>query len=209
MPFDYESFMTGVITGLKLGRVPKGRQPPVPSGRYILTESGEHILTEKPQYGDVSIYDTGVWYDATRYTSARKDSTPVSGSYKIRLRVKDQDGIEHDAQFAYANNPNAARLSIVFISNAPIDADDREYRIIIDLEIPGQSPQIDYGWDWSIYRTNGQVGGLYYSFVNAYLDNSISLVYRVTDAEMFEGTVSQFEYYLENLKYLPMITEGG
>ena len=64
MPFDYNSFMQGVITGLKLGRVPKGRTPPTPSGRYILTESGEMVLTELGTLSDVTIIDSKTWYQA-------------------------------------------------------------------------------------------------------------------------------------------------
>lgn len=62
MSFDYESFMTGVLTGLKLGRSPKGRTPPAPSWRYILTESGEHILAEGYSTDEVTIFNVGTWY---------------------------------------------------------------------------------------------------------------------------------------------------
>ena len=68
MPFDYESFMTGVITGLKLGRVPKGRKPPTPSGRYILTESGEFMVTE-PTVTQETMIDGNVWLPATQYSN--------------------------------------------------------------------------------------------------------------------------------------------
>lgn len=51
MPFDYESFMAGVMTGLKLGRVPKGRTPPVPSNDYMITEIDEdRMITESGDY---------------------------------------------------------------------------------------------------------------------------------------------------------------
>lgn len=51
MPFDYESFMTGVITGLKLGRVPNGRTPPAPSNDYMITEiDEERMITESGDY---------------------------------------------------------------------------------------------------------------------------------------------------------------
>lgn len=51
MTLDYESFMTGVITGLKLGRSPIGRTPPVPGGDYMITEIDEdHMITESGDY---------------------------------------------------------------------------------------------------------------------------------------------------------------
>lgn len=47
MPFDYGSFITGVLTGLKLGRTEKGRTPPAPSNDYMITEIDEdHMITE-------------------------------------------------------------------------------------------------------------------------------------------------------------------
>lgn len=51
MPFDYESFMTGVVAGLKLGRTEKGRTPPAPSNDYMITEiDEERMITESGDY---------------------------------------------------------------------------------------------------------------------------------------------------------------
>ena len=50
MPFDYNSFMKGLITGMQLPRTPGNilpPLPPVPSDQYILTESGVYVLTEQ------------------------------------------------------------------------------------------------------------------------------------------------------------------
>ena len=50
MPFDYNSFFKGVITGMQLPRTPGNilpPLPPVPSDQYILTESGVYVLTEQ------------------------------------------------------------------------------------------------------------------------------------------------------------------
>lgn len=60
MELDYNSFMMGVMTGLKLHRPPAGRKPPAPSGRYILTESGEQIITEYSS-AEVTLYRIGQW----------------------------------------------------------------------------------------------------------------------------------------------------
>lgn len=54
MPFDYNSFLKGVITGMQLPRTP-GRitppQPPVPSNRYMITEIDEDdMITESGDY---------------------------------------------------------------------------------------------------------------------------------------------------------------
>ena len=51
MPFDYDSFMQGVMTGLRLGRIPKERTPPTPSGDYMITEiDEERMITESGDY---------------------------------------------------------------------------------------------------------------------------------------------------------------
>lgn len=50
MPFDYNSFMKGVITGMQLPRTPGNilpPLPPVPSDQYIITESGQYVLMEQ------------------------------------------------------------------------------------------------------------------------------------------------------------------
>lgn len=61
MPFDYNSFLQGVQTGLKLGRTKLGRQPPVPSDMYILTQDGTPVITDvsapEPGQGVVTLMD--------------------------------------------------------------------------------------------------------------------------------------------------------
>lgn len=50
MPFDYNSFFKGVITGMQLPRTPGNilpPLPPVPSDQYIITESGQYVLMEQ------------------------------------------------------------------------------------------------------------------------------------------------------------------
>lgn len=63
MPFDYNSYLQGVQTGLRLGRTTPGRKPPIPSGRYILTESGAVIVTEHPVGSEATLYSSDLWYD--------------------------------------------------------------------------------------------------------------------------------------------------
>lgn len=118
MPFDYESFMTGVITGLKLGRVPKGRTPPTPHGRYILTESGSKVLTESPISIEASIYNTGEWYS--------------SASGDIRYRVTNSSGIEVNCKlmFGYEKIQNTeATINTAYIFT---DANTYPWTLIID-----------------------------------------------------------------------------
>lgn len=52
MPFDRDSFLKGVITGMRLPRTPGGQRPVPPvSAGYILTESGMYTLIEKIKEG--------------------------------------------------------------------------------------------------------------------------------------------------------------
>lgn len=51
MTFDCDSFMQGVMTGLKLGRSPISRAPPAPSNDYMITEIDEdRMITESGDY---------------------------------------------------------------------------------------------------------------------------------------------------------------
>ena len=91
MPFDYNSFLQGVQTGLRLGRTSPGRvppMPPVPSGRYILTESGEKIITETLATSEATLYQMGQWYsypDGYTYQGG-----PLYGYFRI-IRSVTQD----------------------------------------------------------------------------------------------------------------------
>ena len=52
MSFDYDSFLQGVMTGLKLGRPPKYRMPPepIPEDSYMITEDDNRMITESGDY---------------------------------------------------------------------------------------------------------------------------------------------------------------
>lgn len=67
MPFDRDSFLRGVITGMRLPRTPGGQKPfiPVPSGKYILSESGVRLITEDSNpaiESNATFYATGRYY---------------------------------------------------------------------------------------------------------------------------------------------------
>ena len=63
MPIDYNSFIAGVQTAMRLGREPPRIPTPVPSGRYILTENKRKIYTEKVWSKDVTLFYPGEWIE--------------------------------------------------------------------------------------------------------------------------------------------------
>lgn len=63
MPIDYNSFIIGVQTAMRLGREPPRVPTPVPSGRYILTENKRKIYTEKVRAKDVTLFYPGEWIE--------------------------------------------------------------------------------------------------------------------------------------------------
>lgn len=97
MPFDRDSFLKGVITGMRLPRTPGGRPPfePVPSGKYILAEDGRNIVKENVTREDVSIYESGVWYQAELFTVR----------YRFEYR---RDGSDIPAKIIFAKYPSSS-----------------------------------------------------------------------------------------------------
>lgn len=102
MPFDYNSFLTGVITGMQLPRTPGNilpPLPPVPSDRFILTESGEKVLTELESQTILLFAFTGTWYEANKTTwGENKTSVYVSDGKTYSLfgaRDRTSDDIEY------------------------------------------------------------------------------------------------------------------
>lgn len=92
MPFDRDSFLKGVITGMRLPRTPGGQRPfpPVPPGRYILTESGEHILTELESETILEFGATNVVYN-----------NPIWSNSRVVLSVSDGKTYSFFGAYAY------------------------------------------------------------------------------------------------------------
>lgn len=186
MPIDYNSFMTGVITGLKLGRTKLGRQPPVPSGRYILTESGEKVLTELNS-PSLILLGTGEWVDI---------SSPYTQYTGVRLRVSDGEVTQffgarrgNDYWYVLVSENSFVGKTIYYDkmrTNGTIET--REEGPIQDGYYPSQGGNL-YMLMFTLDRYEYKVGitGFYIEF----------------------SYPEQLIYLVENITNSPMITEGG
>lgn len=229
MPFDYESFMQGVITGLKLGRVPRGRTPPALHGRYILTESGEKMLTELSVAWDgVSVFNTGEWYPLVEplvsggitYTEARQKTRVYDGNNVL---------LAADAKFIYAelqtgySSPGQAVLYWIGLTETPVLA---EYTTDLRNPVTGEE-YLGYVSGWSRYlsgdiHTSGNVKYWVSSgldlwsqassdrFIGSWILRTQELRWYYPDGvTTFEGTRTDLDNAFANLTSSPLITEGG
>lgn len=189
MPFDYESFIQGVITGLKLGRVPKGRTPPVPHGRYILTESGEHILTETPYSTEATIYSTGAWYTA--------------GIGNVRYRVSpdypySENNTWWDYNFFFASTTGFETGNKIFFYT--FNGTQSAITMYVYIDTPDGIRTIS--WSESGYYHDG------YYCVDWDYTSGFADKYK-PDGVMFYGDYVDARNLGENITRLPLITEGG
>lgn len=225
MPFDRDSFLKGVITGMRLPRTPGGQRPfsPVPSGMYILTESGEHVLTERVGSGLATFYpiskdpeDPSLFLvDAYSGTGITDPLLYSNALMEIKHYDKDGEPSTEDTQIFYwikdtHLTPTITSKSIycVFLwKNASADLDFYLYRAPSILTqtygiIPGS-----YTW-----RDQLKQAGDYRYLVAPLAIGSIrdgEYYLRIKNAVMFEGTEDELAGFIANLSGMPMITEGG
>ena len=202
MPFDYESFMQGVITGLKLGRVPKGRTPPAPHGKYILTESGEHILTEITPPDNIPLYSTGVWYDTIQhslYDYPNRRKFRWSGDKELRI-------------FAYYYTNHSTRY-VLFLSETPLVGSS--FYFDYEYEVYNTSTGQHEIWTETIVRnvpTPSVSAGAFYVYADSF-EFATGTLHDYPDFEYKEfNSVAGFPGvldYVETFKASPLITEGG
>lgn len=191
MPFDYNSFMTGVIIGLKLGRVPKGRIPPLPSGRYILKEDGTPIVTESLVSQEATIYQKGTWYQYPQ-------GSPYYPAY-FRL----QPGTSY---FLYARftDISASDPALVVWVNTYTSSLGR-FRAEYTYD-PVSGPIYTHGIEWDPNPAFHYMNmDLTYNQVNPF-----QYAPPPEGTTVFEGSFySDLPLLLLGLKPLPLITEGG
>lgn len=203
MPFDYNSFMQGVQTGLRLGRTSPGRvppMPPVPSGRYILTESGGYVLTETKDYGDISVYQMDVTYQANTYANPNPDA-PVVGSATIRI-CPSSFAYSPEIQYLFARiTSGTIRGDLVYLV-VFCDADkyDRaKYGPIFNRYIDGK-------YNGPFANALGIVQEIAYAVV--FYGYNVP-IYVPLDAGVFVGSLSELVDMLASVKNKRMITEGA
>ena len=191
---DYNSFIQGVITGLKLGRVPEGRTPPVPSGKYILTESGNKVLSEKVISTDATLYRFGETYNAVVYSSDTGDTILDRGTISY---IKHSGGDTSNLCIFYVQLTDisgGARGRVTMNIGGECDFDSYQLRWTYD------GPEYsEFGW----FNISGvKQYALQYGGYGSYLGRCVP-----EDAVTFKGTKAELELYIAGLSNIPMITE--
>lgn len=200
MPFDYNSFLQGVQTGLRLGRTTKYRPPPtppVPGGVYILTEDGTPTIAEKKDYGEVTVLVPGE-YEAILYSISYIDS-PVQDTGS--LTITPHEGSSSTPKVFYVCNTSGLYINRV------------RFFVYCDASVYSPGDRFDYSFVGGTWRRNG----------NVYLGNPpaemYGIVYTIWDGEfarirpvgtgIFYGSDDEAAYWAANSPNSPLITEGG
>ena len=191
MPFDYNSFLIGVQTGLKLQRPPEGRKPPTPSGRYILTESGEKVLTESlfPELDSATLYNTNVWYPCP---------DDEHGAVEVSEMIIYTDV---PAQFFYWKSTDPIYSSYT-PSIVVFSAED-----FSDTGVTGYHHWVRSGFDHLDVIIGGISGSVVKSGDIFYWNPLGVFKWQPYNSEYFTGTLDQLKVYISGMNYRPLITE--
>ena len=181
MPFDYESFMQGVMTGLKLGRIPKERTPPVPSGKYILTESGDHVILEYETVSETTTIRFNQWYTDYEHGTVKVVdgyNPSFDGAYFFWCYLEQSDGTFAKTFVVYSDSSAPAQIDWIGTNDQRL-------------------------WRWNIYGSYARAGNYYYNYSDMVGDFTPvdSLLPYLTTAELYN--------LITNIGPTPLITDGG
>lgn len=205
MPFDYNSFLQGVQTGLRLGRTSPGRvppQPPVPSGKYILAEDGTVIITERPIYPGISTYSLDYTLEALEYSSNQITSEVVGTG---TMCIYTQNGVDIPGlQIWYTHVYGWAVLAGAVCLTFAINTEDYDPStwgdIKVDLAIEsGQTWKLTIpSTNWSDYK------GVRHIIITG---NPLTEIRPIGYQPLVIYSEAEFRAFIANLRIQPMRTE--
>lgn len=222
MPFDYNSFLQGVQTGLRLGRTKLVPQPPVPSGRYILTESGVKVITERIGSGGATFYNISEYptvFTTTAYSGTQYNASVVFTDLETEWRHYDKDYSPDPAptNAQYFQWMRVDRITptisirnvygVLLWQGAEYDHDYYSFSTEALAPHAITSIHLDEGQLPNIAGNNRYVT---FSYNQVNDTGGADTVYLRNDgAVMFEGTESELAAFIAGLSGMPMITEGA
>lgn len=165
--FDYKSFMAGLQVGRRIrlwdASANKPPMPPTPSGRYVLMEDGTPIVAEQPDWGEVSVIDSDVWYDLkTPFTVDGVDYEQV----RFRMDYLDFDDLTvHEflpSCLFYYSDSEADYLGQAVFTSARLAVDElRLLRFVIDY-VTSDGVKLESTWAWALPLGPTENGIVYY-----------------------------------------------
>jgi len=167
MMFDRDSFMAGVLTGMKLGRYPGiAPQPPVSPSTFIITENGRYMIDEQYNQeisfvGGSSPPITTIDYRINRAWIVYAEDIPISAG----LGVGDYTIEDTGAEFHFHKSDNLLNYYISF-TNVPEGI---------------YPPQVN----WSASYTDPDPAYLYF-FYNSVVNEYAILLYKDGDASTYQ-----------------------
>lgn len=198
MSFDRDSFLKGVITGMRLPRTPGGQKPlpPVPQGKYILTESGQRIMMEKPDDPEGIIMTPGEWYTfPNSYPVQYFRLSLLEGISASDIFYFTTNSLNTNTTFCFVISSRLVESELIgYIENA-ISIPDSEHITMRETVDPSTKPYLSdwsYPDEWYTYL----IGRWYFADVDP-----------LEGVNTFTGTPEEFRSFLGEVKY--MITEQG
>lgn len=201
MPFDYNSFLQGVQTGLRLGRTSPGRvppMPPVPGGRYILTENGVPVITEKIVFSEVDLVILNVWYE-TKEPYIFRDVLYQQAMYE----AVNFDGNNVPAQIFCAQRENQYYGLILAVQDYSRVEPPRVALFTRRKNNDGFEIDVTVR-SFSVYGPTSN--GFWYAM--RWVANLVPTNIRCLDLTYTLDTANAIREYLEGLGPCPLITEG-
>ena len=198
MSFDQNSFMAGLLTGYKLGRGPKTRQPPPPSGIYILAEDGTPIITEIEFPDDVTLYGSFEWIDGALYQNSSYDAPIVEDGVNFAIRrLVDNEPVPSSTRFLLFRHATLTTVDYVIFSFVEEEVSRSTYEIV--KETPDGAQRVA---GIGIGSVLPGPGGLYWARIGG-------ATYRPDGAVMMEGTWDDLDTYMSSWYCNHVITETG
>lgn len=226
MPFDKDSFLKGVITGMRLPRTPGGERPfrPIPGRKFILTESGDHVITEKVGSGLATFYSINSYETDFKSLCYKHDyKYPTDPASDVVATNVDCYFLHLDSEFSPSDLVNMQYFFWVrnryFNPDFPIKdtlcvflwQDSRYDHDFLMFEAPNIST---WGSAISLDANPHQAGSCHYTYTYLSLPYNVSpgtgntVYFWNNAATMFEGTEAELDAFIAELRGMPMITEG-
>jgi len=210
MRYDLNSFIAGIMTGMRLSRVPGGKQKPAPSGVYIMSEDDHKIIAEQERnWNGVTIFDTDIWYTlADPVIVYGRTCTEALYRLSIEHSATEEEFDYFQANFFYADLGDRVMDVVVFVDRDPRFEDDywpdRLKRIHEHVTYKTADGSFSYTKHFAVSLNST---GINDSFDYWFGIGELSYDQPAGVDTWFEGTVAELHAFMANRPYVNLLTE--